>query len=169
MESRRGAEEEKAICRAFVFAYDQRFGRRVTKVRRGTPPEPDFVCDNGIGIEVTTVYEGQDMAKWRNAPGQPAISPMAFNPIESMHSELVRLIEQKSGKTYTACAELFLVLWAKAVFSRHEVWEEVQKTLCLKSAGPFTSVWAGCSKDNGYVFFSLFGPRGLHPAKIEYP
>ncbi|MFA5140496.1 MAG: hypothetical protein WC728_14800 [Elusimicrobiota bacterium] len=165
-DKKRGSDEEKAICRAFVHAYDKRFGNPVKKVRRGKPPEPDFVCDNGLGIEVTTVYESQEMARWQNAPGQPAISPLTANPIRSMQSELLRLIEQKSGKTYEGCSQLLLVLWAKAMFSSHEVLEQVQKSLRLKSAGPFKSVWAGCSKDNGYVFFSLWG---LRPTRIEYP
>ena len=59
---------ERYICDMFVSAYNKEYGHDLRIDREGLPheKEPDFICTDGTGVEVTEVYANREEARSGN-------------------------------------------------------------------------------------------------------
>ena len=59
---------EQSVCQKFLTIYNSKNGCNVVKVRAGDPNknEPDFVCSEGVNVEVTNLYANERDAEESN-------------------------------------------------------------------------------------------------------
>ena len=162
---------EESACLEFLELYNTQIGKNTKFKRFGNPNlgkgEPDCICNNGLNIEVTTVfYDNEDakytwgfidflkkrISKYRYEIKYPKDTLCMKNPDQGLYDSINKIIVEKNKKKYNYDGKLFLLIYSRpAISDEKDIEDYIREYRNFKNI-IFDEVWLLLSNDHHIIF-----------------